>query len=138
MSFRKLKNNEDDWELVRFTVSGEYNCIGVGGKLFSTFIKNENPNYVKSFADRRWTQNKNNLYTNIGFTLEGIVPPDYRYVLNGIERIHKFNFRKNILHKKYNLPISMTENEMVRKIGAYKIWDCGLLRYVWKKVISGN
>lgn len=138
MSFRKLKNNEDGWELVRFTVSGEYNCIGVGGKLFSTFIKNENPNYVKSFADRRWTQNKNNLYTNIGFTLEGIVPPDYRYVLNGIERIHKFNFRKNILHKKYNLPISMTENEMAREIGAYKIWDCGLLRYVWKKVISGN
>jgi hypothetical protein len=25
----------------------------------------------------------------------------------------------------------MTESEMAKSIKAHKIWDCGLLRYVW-------
>ena len=35
--------------------------------------------------------------------------------------------------KKYNLPLIMTENEMTKKLGYEKIWNCGLLKYVWKK-----
>ena len=44
-----------------------------------------------------------------------------------------FNFRKQNLHKKYDLPLTMTEDEMTEKLGYYKIWDCGLFKYVWKK-----
>ena len=90
---------------------------------------------IKSFADRRYTTNENdNLYTKLGFHLDDILKPDYKYVMNGsYERIHKFNFRKNILHKKYGLPLEMTESKMAEAIGAYKIWDCGLYKYVWKK-----
>ena len=36
------------------------------------------------------------------------------------------------LNKKYGLPLTMTESEMTRKLGYYKIWDCGLIKYVWK------
>ena len=50
-----------------------------------------------------------------------------------VERIHKFNFRKQTLHKKYGLPLTMTESKMAKELGYYKIWDCGLYRYVWKK-----
>ena len=46
---------------------------------------------------------------------------------------NKFNFRKSKLHKKYGLSLSLTESEMTKEIGAYKIWDCGLFRYIWKK-----
>ena len=108
-------------------------CCGVGGKLFSYFVKKYNPSYIKSFADRRWTLDKdNNLYTKMGFVLESILKPEYRYIeSSGYKRIHKFNFRKQRLSKLYNL--SMTETEMCNKIGVYKIWDCGLLKYVWKK-----
>ena len=45
--------------------------------------------------------------------------------------MHKFGFRKKILHKKYGLPLSMTENEMTKTLGYYRIWDCGLFKYVW-------
>ena len=63
-----------------------------------------------------------------------ILKPDYRYVdtQNPNERIHKFNLRKRTIHQKYNLPMSMRESEMVKKIGYSKIWDCGLYRYIWK------
>jgi disulfide oxidoreductase YuzD len=74
------------------------------------------------------------LYTKLGFKIDKILKPDYRYVdtQNPNERIHKFNLRKRTIHQKYNLPMSMRESEMVKKIGYSKIWDCGLYRYIWK------
>ena len=49
------------------------------------------------------------------------------------KRLHKFNFRKKLLHKKYNLPLTMTENEMTKELGYSKIWNCGLYKFVWNK-----
>ena len=37
-----------------------------------------------------------------------------------------------ILHKKYGLPLTMSETEMTEKLGYVKIYDCGLIKYVWK------
>ena len=63
--------------------------------------------------------------------MESVVNPSYTYRQgNEVKRIHKFNLRKNILHKKYNLPLSMTEDEMTKSLKFYKIYDCGLIRYV--------
>ena len=133
MSFLKYKDNK--WELVRFASNYNYICSGIGGKLFQYFIKENNPQEIKTFADRRWTINDNdNLYTKIGFKLDKILKPDYHYIdsTKPTERIHKFNLRKRTLHKKYGLPFNMKESEMVKKIGYVKIWDCGLYRYIWK------
>lgn len=47
--------------------------------------------------------------------------------------MHKFGFRKNILNKKYGLPLSMTESEMTRELNCSRVYDCGLIKYVWKK-----
>ena len=136
MSFTKLL--EDKWELTRFASDITKRAIGVGGKLFSYFIKHYNPMEVKSFADRRWTINDgNNLYSKLGFKLEKTLRPDYRYFMNGEkERLHKFGFRKSILIKKYNLSSELTESQMADKIGAKKIWDCGLFKYVWRNEIE--
>ena len=138
MTFKKETDNE--WELNRFASNYNYICQGIGGKLFSFFIKCYNPIKVKSFADKRWTiSSDENLYTKIGFILEKNLLPDYRYHnINQKDyiRYHKFNFRKQILHKKYNLPISMTEKEMTEKLGYYRIWDAGLYKYVWNNPIK--
>jgi hypothetical protein len=137
MTFKKSKKN--NWELTRFASDYNYICHGVGGKLFKYFIKNYNPNEIISFADRRWTIKEENLYVKLGFELNKTTLPDYHYQMSslGIKRIHKFNFRKkNILKKygeKYNLNETMTEREMCKIIGANRIYDCGLIKYVWKK-----
>ena len=103
--------------------------------MFSYFIKKYKPNKVKSFADRRWTINEDdNLYTKLGFKLDKILKPDYKYVIDNInKRFHKFNFRKKNLHRKYGFSLTMTEKEMCKEIKAHKIWDCGLYKYIWKK-----
>ena len=129
----KKEHKEGYYELVRMATKINYLCHGVCGKLFKAFVDTYTPIEVKSFADRRWTLNEdNNLYTALGFKLEDTLKPDYRYVV-GLKRLHKFNFRKSILHKKYGLPLTMTESEMCQTLGFDKIWDCGLFKYVWRR-----
>ena len=124
-----------EWLLNRFATDINFICQGIGGKLFSFFIKNYNPKIVKSFADRRWTLDENNnLYTKLGFKLDKVLKPEYRYVNSShpTDRMHKFNFRKKILAKKYGVDEKQTETKLTESLGFYKIWDCGLLKYIWK------
>lgn len=134
MSF--IQESENYWNLTRFATLKGYICQGIGGKMFSYFIKNYNPKEIKSFADRRWTTSiDENLYTKLGFKLDKILPPDYKYYNRSVDkytRFHKFGFRKQILHKKYGLPLTMTEREMTKELGYDRIWDCGLFKYIWK------
>ena len=136
MTFKKIgKGYENEWELTRFASNYNYVCQGVGGKLFKYFIKENDPYLIKSFADRRWTiDEENNIYTQLRFKFDGYTKPDYKYIISN-KRYHKFNFRKQILLKKYPdiLNENMTEREMTKKLGYYRIYDCGLIRYVWEK-----
>ena len=132
MTFKKEK--EGYWDLNRFATDINYQCIGVGGKLFKYFTRNYPLIEIKSFADRRWTTDPdNNLYTKLGFAFDSYVPPSYWYYKDGeIVRHHKFGFRKQILHKRHGLPLGLKESEMTERLGYTRIWDCGLIKYVYK------
>ena len=136
MTFTNEKN--DYWNLTRFATDIKFNCIGVGGKLFSYFTKQYNYNEIKTFADKRWTFNEDyNFYTHLGFVKNKILCPEYRYIDRDNKiRLHKFAFRKQLLLKKYpncGLEPTMTEKEMTSLLGFDCIWDCGLIKYVWTK-----
>ena len=133
MTFTIRGNNK--WELTRFATDSNFLCVGIASKMFNSFINNFDPSEIKSFADRRWTLNcDNNLYTQLGFELDKIERPDYSYIFNGSDiRYHKFGFRKAALNKKHGLTMDMTESEMAKIIGAHKVYNCGLFKYVWKK-----
>ena len=140
MCFKNGNIRNNSWELTRFATNYNFNCIGLGGKLFNYFVNNYNPEKIISFADRRWTVNPyKNFYTNIGFSFDKFNSPDYRYYKdeskNGqkYQRIHKLKMNKKSLSKKYGFPIDMTETEMAKELGYDRIWDCGLIRYVWKR-----
>lgn len=130
----KRESDDGKWELVRFCTDSSYGSIpGLAQKMFKHFLSENECTVVKTFLDRRWNfSTENNLYTKLGFTLDAIERPEYRYTNGHGVRIHKFNFRKERLHKKYGLPLTMTEKEMATSLGYYKIWDCGLARYVYR------
>lgn len=132
ITFKKVK---EEWELTRFASDINLSVIGTFGKLLKMFIGEYNPETIKTFSDIRWCLDKeNNIYTKNGFILADTIKPNYTYTSETKgERIHKFNMRKNILHKKYGLSLSMTEKEMCDRLGFYKVWDCGLYKYIWKK-----
>ena len=133
MSF--LKERDNNWNLTRFASKNGYICQGVGGKLFTYFIRKYSPNEIRSFADRRWTLNRdNNVYTKLGFRFEYTTSPGYHYAIDdGCERIRREQFKKDNLSKKYNLSKELSEMEMAKQIGYGRIWDCGLFKYMWKR-----
>ena len=129
MTFKQEKQGM--WNLTRFATNTDYRLPGLASKMFKQFIKDNNPMEVKTFLDRRWSHCNENVYDRMGFKLVETLAPDYRYVVRN-QRVHKFSFRKQNIAKKYNLPLTMTEKEMVEQLGYYKIWDCGLYKYIWK------
>ena len=138
MTFKNEK--EGYWDLNRFATDINYQCVGIGGKLFKYFTRNYPFIEIKSFADRRWTTDPtNNLYIKLGFEFDSYVPPTYWYYnskINPYTRFHKFGFRKQHLHKQYDLPLTMTEREMTETLGYTRIWDCGLIKYIFKNNLT--
>lgn len=131
-----VKTRQDnEWVLTRFATDIKYICQGVIGKLLGYFKKIYNPCKIISFADKRWVNKDNNVYLKLGFNLIKEIEPDYKYIVenNCEERINKTTLRKKTLHNEHNLPINMTEKNVAKEIGMIKIWDCGRLKYEWKK-----
>jgi Pyruvate/2-oxoacid:ferredoxin oxidoreductase delta subunit len=124
-------NNQ--WNLSRFASDISLNVIGGAGKLLSYFIKNYKPKSIISFADMRWSEMNDNLYTKLGFNLVNIGNPNYSYYnvkLYGNVRIHKFSWGKKSILKKYpEMDSNKTEWELMQELGFDRVWDCGLLKY---------
>lgn len=57
---------------------------------------------------------------------------------NLVVRLKWCTFRKDRLMKKFpdaGLTKDMTEKEMSAKLGYYRIWDCGMYRYLYVREI---
>lgn len=124
-----IKQNHGVYELNRFASS----CSVVGGfsKLLTHFKRNIDWNRIVTFADV--TISDGDLYDQTGFSVDGIIPPDYKYVING-KRIHKFNFRHKQLAKKLDIyDDSLSEWQNCKNNNIFRIWDCGKKRYVLDK-----
>lgn len=138
MTFGNLRKNlgskskQNVYEMLRFCNKAGYNVIGGASKILHYFIENYTPEEIISYADRRWSDG--NLYEKLGFTQTSITKQNYFYVPStGQKRINRFSMRKDTLIKKYYCPIEETEKDFCNKIGYYRIYDCGCLKYVWKK-----
>jgi len=110
------------------------NCSVVGGasKIFTHFIRLYNPDKIITYADRRWSTG--NLYEKMGLTLISKTKPNYWYTKDHVKRFHRFGFRKNVLKKRLvNFDNSLTEWQNMQLNGYDRIWDCGSLKYEWKK-----
>lgn len=136
MTFGNLRKNlgrdkkEGCYELLRFCNKKNMTVIGGASRLLKYFIKEHNPEYILSFADRRWSDG--NLYESLGFTLEGFTSPNYSYINKSRkERINRFSLRKDVLKSKYGCPDEKSEHQFCMENGLYRIYDCGNRKYIW-------
>jgi hypothetical protein len=133
ITFGKLRKSlgstskEGQYELIRFASDIDKLIVGGFSKLLKHFIREYNPEYIKTFADLRWSIGT--LYEKNGFNKTHISDPGYWYVYkndNKLKRYHRFQFRKGILHEKFdNFDPNLTEYENMRNNNYYRIWDCG-------------
>lgn len=127
---------EGEYEMYRFCVA-DTPVVGIASRLLSTFIKKYNPNEILTFADIRYS-GTTAFYEKIGFTRIAVTKPNYFYFHKDtpMELRHRFNFRKDVLPTKLEkFDANMTEYQNMLVNGYDRIWDCGNLKYIWKKPV---
>lgn len=135
MTFGNLRKNlgqnseEETYELLRFCNKLNTSVIGGASKLFKFFIKNYDPKYVTSYADRRWSMGE--LYQKLNFNFKHNTNPNYFYV-RADKRENRFKYRKDVLVKQ-GFDSSKTEREIMKERGYNRIYDCGCMKFEWKK-----
>lgn len=125
----KNTGEEGTYELVRFASRIDCNVPGAFGKLLSAFRSSREWSRIVTYADLRWSS-ESNVYLKQGFARRGRTQPNYWYA-DRTRRYHRFGFRKQALKSKFPsiYDSSLTEGEIVRLAGYYRVWDCGNLVY---------
>ena len=126
MIFGKKRKN---MELIRFCNKLNTNVIGGSSKLFKHFTKNYKFDTIESFSDTSLFDGK--MYSNLGFEFIHNTNVNYHWVVDGIRR-HRFSFNKKSLVNKGH-DINLSESEIMKSLGYYKIWECGLKKWIYKK-----
>jgi len=126
----KKDKNINEYEIHRLAT--KFNTIVVGGvsKMIKYFIKKYNPLSIISYANLDWGEG--NVYEKSGFINKGHTGISYFYNIDGI-REYRYNFRKNVLVEKYNLDSTLTEVELMHKLGYYRIFTTGNNKWEWTK-----
>lgn len=140
MTFRKSSPRrfgppeEGFWELTRYCLLPGYRIFGGFKKLLNKFISDYSPKTIVSFSDNRWSIG--GVYLNNGFVKSGMTKPSYTYFNKNQKglRIHKSNFRKDLIISKFGDRIKIepedTEWTLMKKAGYDRIWDCGLTKWI--------
>ncbi|MBP5723966.1 MAG: hypothetical protein J6X18_10405, partial [Bacteroidales bacterium] len=125
-----------NWKVSRFATNHNYISNDIERCLFNHFTNNYGYKQVDGFADRRWTPfDGSTIFNSIGFDFVKYEEPNYWIFVNKLhemKRHHRMEFRKKTLMEMYGYPESMTTDEMLINSKMKKIWDCGLIRYVYR------
>lgn len=130
MSFgRHHRKNEKQVVLTRLCYRDDCYVVGGASRMFKFLISHTNAECVVSWSDNRWSVG--NVYKSLGFVCDEILPPDYSYVC--IKKPTKRISKQSQMKKKTNCPPDVTEHEHALSNGLSRIWDCGKIRWIWKK-----
>lgn len=116
--------SDRNYEVYRFCTKLEYSVIGGASKLLSHFIKEEKPEIIISYADRRWSIGT--VYKKLGFKLIKKTKPNFWYTKGSI-RMHRFNYTKKKLVEKYGT--HKDPNQIILDLGLNRIYDSGNLKF---------
>lgn len=131
MTFGQSRFAENEYEMLRFCNALYTTVVGGASRLlhhFLTVYPCEKFTLV-TYADRRWS-NSDNYYEKLGFTYDGTTDPNYYYV-NGNIRESRMKYQKHKLVERGFDP-TLSEHEIMKSLGIYRIYDCGNYRYVYR------
>jgi len=128
------------WTLSRYAT--RLSVAGAASRLFKAFVKEQQPESVKSFSDNRLFSG--GMYEQLGFDLVEDVGPDYQVWSPKIGLRPKPHYQRRVLPKRleeHGVEDSFdpktdprTEAQMTYLMGAGRIYDCGKKRWVWTPV----
>lgn len=125
--------NSRRFELKRWVTDNKTHP-GLMSKTFKFAQKELDFDHVVSFSDNRWFSG--NSYSQCGFVKGKTLSPAYSYFVNN-KLQHCSNFTKQNIRRKYpdlvtQLDQGITENEAMKMLGYYRVWDCGKTEWLWQ------
>lgn len=127
------------WTLARYAT--RLPVTGGASRLFQAFVKDKDPQEVKSFSDNRYFAG--DMYQAIGFTLEDESKPDYQVWHQKTGLRPKTHYQRRQLQSRmvelgiqgeYNAATDpRTEQAMTYFMGCGRMYDCGKKRWTWIK-----
>lgn len=123
------KSKKDHYEMLRFASKLDTIVVGGASKLFNHFIKNYNPKYICSYANRRYFDGA--MYENLGLSFIKKTEPNYFYVKKSGDlymRENRYKYRKSELVKEGFDP-EKSERQIMQDRGFLRIYDCGTYKY---------
>lgn len=121
--------NENGYILSRYATIFNRTIVGGLGKIMGAFSKVCRVNTIRTFSDRRYSIG--GMYEKIGFKKLSYVRPAYWYTKGNIERVHRFNMRKEDFKKTGMKYVEgMTERELATLNGYHRVYDCGYYEYI--------
>lgn len=136
-------NNKWEWTLVRFASLKWYRVAHWAEKLFNTFLKEYDPDYVVSFSDI--TKHSWWLYNALWFQLECINRPSYWRVWNwqvywrrdcqkkSMHRLYWFDPNYKYLENQDDPFWKQSERELMESHWYVKVCDAWMRKHIWHK-----
>lgn len=126
-----------DYEVLRLAFKNGVAVVGGAEKLFSYFIEKTKANTVISYVDiSKFT---GEVYNRLGFEIskrEPITQPNYVWIKPGGTRPSVLSRYKTTKEKLVQAGLDRfgnTEDEIMENLGYYKLYNCGNIRYEWRK-----
>lgn len=132
MTFGKPRfNSESEWEIIRLCYEPSTMIIGGAEKMFKLFLKEVNPESVITYA----TLDKfyGTIYNKLGFKFNGYTEPGYVWVDSNNCVLSRYQTQKKSLVARGWGTDNQTEDEIMKNLGFYKVYNSGNIKYLWKK-----
>lgn len=123
------RHSKYTWEMGRYATSLFTTVVGGLSKTFKAFVKEHAPSNIVSYADRRFFTG--NAYSNIGFVLDGITAPNYKYVKNNNIYSRQMFQKHRMASRLISFSADMTEAENMFSNGYRRLWDAGNYRWIY-------
>jgi len=122
-------NNEYQYEILRICTKNSISVVGGIEKLWKRFIDDKKPKSVISYCDI--SKFSGNIYNKLGFNLLKYSNPNYIWInKNNNSMLSRYQTQKSELVKNNLGSIEQTEDDIMHKLGYYKIYNSGNAVYV--------
>ena len=136
MTFGKPRFNKNyKYELLRFTNKSEITVTGGAAKLFKCFLDNTSGNII-SYCNMDKFNGK--IYEALGFKLDHISDPNYVWIKPDGTAIPRYKTMKSKLIQQGLGSADMTEDEIMRGLKCYKLYDSGNYVFTYNREEGGN
>ena len=138
MTFGKPRfNSQYEYEIIRLCWMDGIKVVGGAQKLFKHFIRIYNPESIISYCDI--AKFNGNVYESLGFKLNGISEPNYKWVdIDTNKILTRYQTQKARLIKAGLGTEDQTEDEIMHGLGYLKVYDCGNKVFLWTNTNNGG